>query len=103
MPDTSFLNWPFFEDRHRAVAKAIEEWAAANLPADHGDIDAACRDLVQKLGRDGFLKHSAPDPEAPAPLDVRTLCLIRETLARHDALGDFAFAMQGLGAGPISL
>ncbi len=59
--------------------------------------------LVQKLGRDGFLKHTAPDPEAPAPLDVRTLCLIRETLARHDALGDFAFAMQGLGAGPISL
>ena len=45
----------------------------------------------------------APDPDAPAPLDVRTLCLIRETLARHDALGDFAFAMQGLGAGPISL
>jgi acyl-CoA dehydrogenase len=101
--DTSFLNWPFFDDRHRAVAKAAEEWAAANLPADHGDIDAACRALVQKLGRDGFLKHTAPDPEAPAPLDVRTLCLIRETLARHDALGDFAFAMQGLGAGPISL
>src|SRR5580704_14608434 len=103
MPDTSFLKWPFFDDRHRAVAKAIEEWAAANLPVDHGNVDAACRDLVQKLGRDGFLKHSAPDPDAPAPLDVRSLCLIRETLARHDALGDFAFAMQGLGAGPISL
>src|ERR1700733_13227550 len=103
MPDTSFLNWPFFDDRHRAVAKGIEEWAAANLPADHGDVDATCRDLVKKLGRDGWLKNSAPDPDAPAPLDVRTLCLIRETLARYDSLGDFAFAMQGLGAGPISL
>jgi acyl-CoA dehydrogenase len=58
---------------------------------------------VQKLGRDGWLAHTAPDPDAPAALDVRTLCLIRETLARHDGLADFAFAMQGLGAGPISL
>ena len=56
-----------------------------------------------KLGRDGWLAHTAPDPDAPAPLDVRTLCLMRETLARHDGLADFAFAMQGLGAGPISL
>jgi|SRR5579862_296906 len=103
MPDTSFLNWPFFDDRHRTIAAGIEQWAAANLPANHCDIDAACRDLVQKLGRDGWLKTTAPDPDAPAPLDVRTLCLIRETLARHDVLGDFAFAMQGLGAGPISL
>jgi acyl-CoA dehydrogenase len=101
--DKTFLTWPFFEDRHRALAQAIEQWAAANLPADHSDADAACRTLVQKLGRDGWLKHSAPDPDAPAALDVRTLCLIRETLARHDALADFAFAMQGLGAGPISL
>ena len=58
---------------------------------------------MQKLGRDGWLAHTAPDPDAPAALDVRTLCLIRETLARHDGLADFAFAMQGLGAGPISL
>ena len=103
MSDTSFLGWPFFADRHRALAQAIESWSAANLPAAHGDVDAACRELVQKLGRDGFLAHTAPDPDAPAPLDVRTLCLIRETLARHDGLADFAFAMQGLGAGPISL
>jgi acyl-CoA dehydrogenase len=59
--------------------------------------------LAQKLGRDGFLKHTAPDPDAPSPLDVRALCLIREILARHDGLADFVFAMQGLGAGPISL
>lgn len=103
MADKSFLTWPFFTASHRELAAAIEGWCETNLPADHGDIDAACHDLVQKLGRDGFLLHTAPDPDAPTPLDVRTLCLIRETLARHDGLADFAFAMQGLGAGPISL
>jgi acyl-CoA dehydrogenase len=101
--DKTFLTWPFFTDRHRALAEAIEGWSAANLPAQHGDVDAACRDLVARLGRDGWLAHTAPDPEAPAPLDVRTLCLVREALARHDGLADFAFAMQGLGAGPIGL
>ncbi len=103
MPDKSFLSWPFFTDRHRALAEEVECWCAANLPVDHGDVDAACRDLVARLGRDGLLAHTAPDPDAPSPLDVRTLCLMRETLARHDGLADFAFAMQGLGAGPISL
>ena len=103
MANKSFLTWPFFTDCHRALAEELERWCEKNLPADHGDVDAACRDLVQRLGRGGWLSHSAPDPEAPAPLDVRTLCLIRETLARHDGLADFAFAMQGLGAGPISL
>jgi acyl-CoA dehydrogenase len=103
MPDKSFLTWPFFDDRHRALADGIERWCAANLPVAHSDVDAGCRELVQKLGRDGWLKNTAPDPDAPTPLDVRSLCLMRETLARHDALADFAFAMQGLGAGPISL
>ena len=81
MADKTFLSWPFFTDRHRALAASLEQWCAANLPADHGDVDAACRDLVQKLGRDGWLAHTAPDPDSPAALDVRTLCLIRETLA----------------------
>jgi acyl-CoA dehydrogenase len=103
MPDRSFLTWPFFDDRHRVLAEAIERWCASNLPVSHNDVDTACRELVQKLGRDGWLNHTAPGPDAPSALDVRTLCLIRETLARHDGLADFAFAMQGLGAGPISL
>ena len=104
MADTSFLSWPFFEPRHRELAAALDAWAAANLGAiDHHDVDAACREIVKRLGRDGWLEHSAPDPrEASAKLDVRTLALIRETLARHEGLADFAFAMQGLGAGPIS-
>lgn len=103
MADKTFLGWPFFEERHRALAAGIESWCASNLPSADADVEAACRDLVRRLGRDGWLKHTAPDPASAAPLDVRALCLIRETLARHDALADFAFAMQGLGAGPISL
>src|SRR6201987_4718434 len=108
MPDKSFLSWPFFDERHRALAAGIESWCAANpssghgADGSHGHPNAACRDLVRQLGRAGWLAHTAPDPGTTAPLDVRTLCLMRETLARHDGLADFAFAMQGLGAGPIS-
>ena len=102
MADTSFLDWPFFEPRHRELAERLDAWAEAELGGiDHSDVDAACRELVTALGRDGWLKHSGA--EGDTRLDVRTLCLIRETLARHDGLADFAFAMQGLGTGAISL
>ncbi len=97
MSDKSFLDWPFFEARHRELAAALEDWCGAHLPVDHGDVDEACRGLVASLGAGGWLQHSG------GSLDVRTLCLIRETLARHDGLADFAFAMQGLGMGPVSL
>ncbi len=103
MADKSFLTWPFFEEAHRTLQMELEGWCEDNLPADHADVDQACIDLVAKLGADGWLTHSAVDPDGGAPLDVRTLCLIRETLARHDGLADFAFAMQGLGTGAISL
>ncbi|WP_421928104.1 acyl-CoA dehydrogenase family protein [Neoaquamicrobium sediminum] len=103
MADRSFLSWPFFEDRHREHAERLEAWCTANLPVDHSDVDAACRRLVAALGAAGFLRPSAIDPADPQPLDVRTLCITRETLARHDGLADFAFAMQGLGTGAISL
>ena len=97
MMDRSFLQWPFFEPRHRDLAEALDHWCAGHLPVDHGDVDAACRGLVAALGQGGWLKHSG------GALDVRSLCLIRETLARHDGLADFAFAMQGLGMGAVSL
>src|SRR3954452_17542023 len=103
MPDRSFLAWRFFEDRHREFAEKLDVWCANNLPVAHDDVDAACRELVARLGRDGWLKPTAIDTANPAQLDVRALCLTRETLARHDGLADFAFAMQGLGSGPISL
>ena len=104
MPDRSFLDWPFLEPHHKALALRLDDWAEANLgDVDHADTDAACRELVRRLGRDGWLMHSAVDPGEVAALDVRALCLIRETLARHDGLADFAFAMQGLGMGAVSL
>lgn len=103
MADKTFLDWPFFDDRHRALAAEVDDWAVASLAhVDHADADAACRALVRAMGDAGILTHSAVDPSGGA-LDVRSLCLIRETLARHDGLGDFAFAMQGLGTGAISL
>jgi len=104
MVDKSFLNWPFFEPRHRDLAAHLGTWANANLDAiDHQSADETCRQLVTMLGDAGFLTHSAVGGEDQQKLDVRSLCLIRETLARHDGLADFAFAMQGLGTGAISL
>jgi acyl-CoA dehydrogenase len=102
MADKSFLEWPFFEDRHRSHAQDLDAWASGALASvNHGDTDQACRDLVRSMGDAGWLMHtSAPDG---ALLDVRKLCLSRETLARHDGLADFVFAMQGLGTGAISL
>lgn len=102
MADRSFLDWPFLEPRHKALALELDAFAAG-LAVDHSDTDAACRALVAALGEAGWLDHTAVDPAAPGPLDVRSLCLIRETLARHDGLADFAFAMQGLGTGALSL
>jgi acyl-CoA dehydrogenase len=90
-----------FEARHREWAQALDEWCASNLPVDHGDTDAACRKLVADLGAAGFLKPTGVD--AGESFDLRMLCLARETLARHDGLADFAFAMQGLGMGAVSL
>ena len=104
MADRTFLDWPFFEDRHRQLAAEADAWAAGHLAGlDHGDADRACRHLVAALGESGLLRYSAVDPDGGAPLDVRSICLLRETLARHDGLADFAFAMQGLGTGAISL
>jgi acyl-CoA dehydrogenase len=99
--DQSFLDWPFFEDHHRSLAQGLNAWCAGNLPVDHSDTDAACRALVAALGAGGWLQYSGANQGER--LDVRSLCLIRETLARHDGLADFSFAMQGLGMGPISL
>ena len=106
MYDTTFLGWPFFEAHHAALARDLEAWAAAELrDIDHGDVDRACRELVRRLAAGGWLAHAVLGADAgpAAKLDVRSLCLLREGLARHDGLADFAFAMQGLGAAPIML
>jgi acyl-CoA dehydrogenase len=105
-----FLEWPFFTPAHRDLAERVDTWATQRFAIrahaeDRDSIDTACRERVRDLGRAGWTRYSVPfDPEAPvAEFDVRALALIRETLAWHDGLADFAFAMQGLGSGAISL
>src|SRR5688572_27405913 len=99
MSDTQYLNWPFFEERHRTLARELDAWATEHVPHAHGaDVDAECKSLVRALGQGGWLQHAVGDN-----IDTRAICLIRETLARHSGLADFAFAMQGLGSGAISL
>ena len=103
MADTSFLDWPFLEPKHAILHAALEAWASDNLQdVDHDNTDQTCQALVAALGAAGFLKHTGVNATFPK-VDVRSLCLIRETLARHDCLADFAFAMQGLGTMAISL
>jgi len=106
MSDKSFLDWPFFDNSHRELAAKLECWCAAELSEAHGEnIDAECIDLAQRLGAAGWLRYCVPAAYGGVQenLDVRSLALIRETLARHSGLADFVFAMQGLGSGAISL
>ena len=100
------LDWPFFDDAHRALAAGAGAWAAgAGLGREHDDHDAACRGLVRALGDAGWLRWCVPAAHGGAlpAVDSRALCVVRETLAFHDGLADFAFAMQGLGSGAITL
>ncbi|NVE00019.1 acyl-CoA dehydrogenase family protein [Massilia sp. BJB1822] len=107
MADKDYLGWPFFEARHAALERELDAWAAQQVRDVHGeDVDATCRQLVRQLGEAGWLRHAVGGSAHGGTLDAidtRTICLIRETLARHNGLADFAFAMQGLGSGAISL
>ncbi|WP_446832051.1 acyl-CoA dehydrogenase family protein [Candidatus Foliamicus sp.] len=101
------LNWPFFEARHQARHEALDTWCAQQSwphPLPGPDLDASCRQIAARLGEAGFLKFAVPEPYGEdAALDVRSLCLVRETLACHEPLADFVYAMQVLGSAPISL
>ena len=101
------LAWPFLDDRHRALGAALEAWSAAHLRhEEEADVDVTCRALVRQLGEGGWLRHAVAGTRwggAADVIDTRALCVMREGLARHEGLADFAFAMQGLGSGAISL
>jgi acyl-CoA dehydrogenase len=107
MIDQSYLDWPFFDDHHRTLAVDLENWCCEHLDEqiDHSDTDAACREILSRLAAGGWLCYAVPKNYGGIfdQLDVRSLCIIRETLGRHDGLADFVFAMQGLGSGSISL
>jgi alkylation response protein AidB-like acyl-CoA dehydrogenase len=101
------LQWPFFDSRHAEFAQALDAWATENIDPEHdADTDAQCRALVRQLGAAGWLAPAVAGRQyggAADTIETRSLCLARETLARHHGLADFAFAMQGLGSGAISL
>lgn len=104
MADKSYLNWPFFEPRHRDLAVSLNAWLDATPFPHHvteDQVDAACAEFLAAMVQGGFVKHAVR--RGKEALDVRSLCLIREHVARHSGLLDFVFAMQGLGSGPISL
>ncbi len=105
--DSNYLDWPFFDASHRELANRLEAWATDSIDETHGDdVDAACRALVRKLGADGWLRYAVGGTAWGGQfesIDTRAVCLLRETLSRHSALADFAFAMQGLGSGAITL
>lgn len=112
MPDQSYLDWPFLDDSHRALAAEFRAWVdreiapiAADEPHDTADLDEFARELVRRLADGGWLQYAVPAPWGGKfeTLDVRALCLMRETLAQYGGMPDFSFVMQGLGSGPISL
>ena len=107
MPDLAHLAWPFFDEAHGRFGRDLAAWAEQRVEryVDHKNVDRSCRDLVRALGESGWLKAVVPAAYGgfSEHLDVRRLCLAREILAWHDSLADFAFAMQGLGTGSISL
>jgi acyl-CoA dehydrogenase len=112
VPEQTYLNWPFLEDSHRALARDFRAWAdreiaplAEEEPRDDDGLDELARELVKRLADGGWLRYSVPAPWGGLyeTLDVRALCIMREILAQHSGMADFSFVMQGLGSGPISL
>ncbi len=105
MTDRTWLDWPFFDDRHRSLERDVARWRDADLKIENDDDPhAACRSYVAQLGAAGWLRHAVPESASDRRgIDVRAVCLIRETLGYVSGLAEFAFAMQGLGSGPIAL
>ena len=112
MSEQTYLNWPFLDESHRKLARDFRVWADREIaplsdeePDDEEGLDALARELVKRLAAGGWLQYSVPAPWGGKyeTLDVRALCLMRETLAQYSGMADFSFVMQGLGSGPISL
>tara|TARA_R110002096_G_scaffold12665_10_gene45291 strand:+ start:1166 stop:2338 length:1173 start_codon:yes stop_codon:yes gene_type:complete len=109
MADKTYLDWPFLDHSHRALAARATDWAKGQFGehgfAAHDDVDADCRAILKQLGSAGLTRYCVPAAQGGVTeaLDVRSLCLMREHLAYRCGLADFVFAMQGLGSGAISL
>jgi acyl-CoA dehydrogenase len=108
LQEQAHLDWPFFDDAHRRLGRELREWSDREITPlleSEQNVDEICRSIVKQLGESDWLRYCVPSSHGGAftNLDVRALCICRETLAQAAGLADFAFAMQGLGAGPISL
>ena len=112
MNSAAHLAWPFFDEAHRGFKTQLQDWTMKQFADLHGHdesrdaIDRECVSLVKALGQGGWLKPAIAGKQhggASEVIDTRTICLLREELAWHHGLADFAFAMQGLGSGAISL
>jgi alkylation response protein AidB-like acyl-CoA dehydrogenase len=109
-PGLQHLDWPFFAAEHRALATSLRDWGRDHLahaahPDTRSDVDVECRSLVRQLGQAGWTAYCVrkADGGALENFDARAICLLRESLAWWNGLADFAFAMQGLGSGALSL
>ena len=101
---SNHLEWPFFEPAHRALAREASAWLESGLAPIYAldNTDAQCRALVAAMGNAGFLRRAIATRDGEV-VDVRAACVLREVFAYEWGLADFAYAMQGLGSGPISL
>ena len=103
----SHLDWPFFEPRHKTLVSDLDRWAGSHLDfSEETDIEKTCRKIARQLADGGWFHYAIAGKSYGAvhdTIDVRSLCLVRETLAQYSGLAEFVFAMQGLGSGPISL
>ena len=99
----SFINLPFFDNNHRDLAARVSTFVEQEIEGretDEHDVDDRARDYVTALARAGLLRYSVAAAETP--LDLRSLCLIREMICYSSSLADLAFVMQGLGTFAIS-
>ncbi|MGA7481291.1 MAG: acyl-CoA dehydrogenase, partial [Bradyrhizobium sp.] len=84
-----WLDWPFFEPRHRTIGQALDNFVASGAidAIDHNDVDGACRKLVRAMGEAGLLNCAVAPPDGDvATIDSRSICLSRESLAYADGL-----------------
>ena len=111
MTDSSYLDWPFFDGRHRVLATEFDAWVDCEIRPGADEeprgeaLYARCVALVRQLGAAGWLRHTVPASFGGVsnPLDIRSLCIMREILSATSGVADFVFALQALGAGSITL
>jgi acyl-CoA dehydrogenase len=95
------IELPFFTPEHRNLAPVVAQFTAREIEPHAGvedDVEGLARHFVRLLAGAGFLNYAVAAPK----LDIRALCLVRETLSYSSSLADLAFVMQGLGTYAIA-